>query len=456
VSSEIEKKLFQHHVTLLQERLWKNIDSQKSYDAIVVSSGKKDYYFVDDQSVPFERIPHFVQWCPAPGEGHTLILEKGKKPKLVFYCPDDYWHETPSAEGYWVESFDVELLKDRSKRFDSLKGRSSIGYIGPETDLPASFLANPDILVKTMDWLRSYKTPWEIYQLREASMVGARGHLAAQKCFMSGGSEFDIYLSYLKAVGQTDDELPYGTIIGLNEHAGYLHYEAKEQNIRGSVLLIDAGARRNGYGSDITRTWTSTPGGKTAKGREVSSNGLAVFNSILADLEGLQLEVCGLIKLGMTFVELHKTTCLLIAKIAGKHELVSSLPDDERMQLAIARTFFPHGLGHMLGIQVHDVAGHQFNMTGQMFDPNAEFPSLRNYRTIEAGHVFTIEPGFYFVPMLLDQLTSKYPEIKLNHRLVEELIPCGGIRIEDNIHMGPKGVENLTREAFKILSDSIS
>ena len=108
--------------------------------------------------------------------------------------------------------------------------------------------------------------------------------------------------------------------------------------------------------------------------------------------------------------------------------------------------FFPHGLGHMLGIQVHDVSGKQQNMSGAMFDPNKEFPALRNYRTVEVGNVFTVEPGIYFIPTLVENFKNDNPNVKLDYDLIDELVGLGGIRIEDNVYISENGTVNLTRK----------
>jgi len=129
----------------------------------------------------------------------------------------------------------------------------------------------------------------------------------------------------------------------------------------------------------------------------------------------------------------------------SQEKIILSCPEEEAWKYAAVRPFFPHGLGHMLGIQVHDVSGKQQNMNGAMFNPNESFPTLRNYRTVEVGNVFTIEPGIYFIENLLEELKSKHEEIKIDWELVAELIPLGGIRIEDNVYVGESGTENLTR-----------
>jgi Xaa-Pro dipeptidase len=108
--------------------------------------------------------------------------------------------------------------------------------------------------------------------------------------------------------------------------------------------------------------------------------------------------------------------------------------------------FFPHGLGHHLGIQVHDVAGRQVDRTGTIAPPPAEHPALRTTRVDEERHLFTIEPGLYFIPMLLDPYRESARN-EVDWGLVDALLPCGGIRIEDNVYVGKDANRNFTRDA---------
>jgi Xaa-Pro dipeptidase len=116
------------------------------------------------------------------------------------------------------------------------------------------------------------------------------------------------------------------------------------------------------------------------------------------------------------------------------------------MDLGLTMAFFPHGLGHMLGLLVHDVAGKQLDRTGATSAPDRRFPKLRTTRPLQPGTVVTIEPGIYFIKMLLDPLRQGTESRNLNWALIDRLMPCGGIRIEDNIHIHEQGLRNLTRE----------
>jgi len=108
----------------------------------------------------------------------------------------------------------------------------------------------------------------------------------------------------------------------------------------------------------------------------------------------------------------------------------------------------PHGVGHLLGIQVHDAGGRQINPQGDMQAPPADYPALRNTRTVEKNQVFTIEPGLYFIPQLLNPERGNADGTArgklINWKLIDALIPLGGIRIEDNVLVTATGVENLT------------
>ena len=118
---------------------------------------------------------------------------------------------------------------------------------------------------------------------------------------------------------------------------------------------------------------------------------------------------------------------------------------EEAVEKGLSRAFFPHGLGHHLGIQVHDVAGKQGAPDGTPAPPPMQHPTLRTTRTIEADQVFTVEPGLYFIPMLLRPFRENEHQASFNWTLIDELTPCGGIRIEDNLLVTASGHRNLTR-----------
>ena len=437
-------ELYKGHIKKLATNTRKALETH-GFDDLIISSGALEYYFADDMSVPFKKTPHFSHWCPLPGPGHLIHLSKDDQPTLIVNAPDDFWHIPTSVKGLaYLECFEVKICKDFKRRFDLLDELGKAAFIGFDKFIPDVYESNPEALTKSLDWNRSYKTDWEIYCIESANEIAAGGHKAAKECFLSGGSEFDVYMAYLKEIKHTSFDLPYEAIIGFDEHASTLHYEKKMLTGKGTTLLIDAGANFYGYASDITRTTLAEKRKQSVLGGTISDAAHDVFKQVLFKLDRSQVDLVGNIRLGQNYLDIHRQSCLKIFEILCEVGLILECPAEDKWKYAAVRPFFPHGLGHMLGIQVHDVSGKQQNMSGSMFDPNSSFPNLRNLRVIEKGHVFTIEPGVYFIPALLKNLEDK-KQVKIDYKLFDELKPLGGIRIEDNVRMAEDGPQNITR-----------
>jgi Xaa-Pro dipeptidase len=117
----------------------------------------------------------------------------------------------------------------------------------------------------------------------------------------------------------------------------------------------------------------------------------------------------------------------------------------------VTRTFLPHGIGHLLGLEVHDVGGFMRTAEGGEIAKPEGHPYLRLTRILEPGFVVTMEPGIYFIPQLLESARSDGRGQHINWARVESLARFGGIRIEDDLAVTASGCENLTREAFRSL-----
>jgi Xaa-Pro dipeptidase len=330
------------------------------------------------------------------------------------------------AEEPWLEVVDVRSRQQSgAPELDSPGRLVVIGDPLVLDGVPGDH--NPAALVAAVEEARVRKTPYEIECLAHANRIALAGHRAAREAFLAGDSEFGINLAYQQATGQREVEAPYHSIIGLNEHAGTLHYQYYDLQPprRPRSLLIDAGVRYRGYCSDITRT---TAGPDEPR-----------FTALVHGLEKLQLRLCEMVSPGVDYVDIHRKAHLGIATLLSASGLVSGLADEAMVEQGITRAFFPHGIGHFLGIQVHDVAGKP--------TPSPEdAPFLRLTRTLEAGMVVTIEPGLYFIPSLLEPLLNGPEAQYLNRALIDELKSCGGIRIEDNVVVTAAGARNLTRE----------
>ena len=282
------------------------------------------------------------------------------------------------------------------------------------------------------------KTDYELAVMRLAAERGALGHLAAEAAFRDGQPEFEIHRAYCQAVSHTDPELPYGNIIALNEHGAVLHYTDLDRTAPADMrsFLIDAGAQVHGYASDITRTY---------------ANGDQRFADLIARMEQLELDIVNKVEAGVDYRDLHVGTHGMIAEVLVEAGLAHGEPDT-LLETGVTSAFFPHGLGHLLGIQVHDVGGHQQDEAGNIIDPPSGHPFLRLTRVLEEDMVLTIEPGIYIIDMLLENLRGTPAESHVNWETVDWMRPFGGIRIEDDIRVMAGTQENLTRDAFARVS----
>ena len=154
---------------------------------------------------------------------------------------------------------------------------------------------------------------------------------------------------------------------------------------------------------------------------------------------------------GQSYPELHIHAHHVLAEVLREHGIVR-MSAESAVASGVTSAFFPHGLGHPIGLQVHDVAGFQASETGGTIARPQGHPYLRMTRVLEAGMVVTIEPGLYFIDMLLDELRSKPAASEIDWAKVDAFRPYGGIRIEDDVVCTSAAPENLTRDAFAKVS----
>jgi Xaa-Pro dipeptidase len=407
------------------------------YDSLVVHAGHERMAFQDDQSYPFRINPWFAWLVPAPPAPGSLVrIQRGEPPALFFVAPDDYWHSPPSVpDANWTREFRITAHATAAAALSAAQqpaGRTA--WLGESAPPVAEWAANPPGLIAALEQARCHKDGYELACMREATRLGVLGHLAAERAFRNGASELDIHLAYLAAVRHTDAQLPYPNIIGLNEHAATLHYQLRDTvpPRRPLSLLIDAGASCLGYASDITRTWATAPG---------------VFATLVSGMHALQQELCAAVMPGVDWRELHLTAHRLVAQLLRDTGVLRMSPE-EAVASGVSSAFLPHGLGHLLGLQVHDVGGFRPSPAASPIPRPEGHPSLRLTRRLEAGMVVTVEPGLYFIGSLLAKLQAGPHAGAVNWTLVQTLRACGGIRIEDNVLVTTSGHENLTRTAF--------
>ena len=287
-----------------------------------------------------------------------------------------------------------------------------------------------------IDYQRRGKTAYEQECVREANRRAVPAHRAAQRAFMGGASEVQIAAAYLAGCDCRENEMPYGIIAGVNEHAAVLHHHNLfKQPQTPRSFLIDAGVEVYGYASDITRTYAYDPG--------------CDFAAMIEAMDRTQLALCAEGGIGKSPVDIHVLSQHKIAEVLIEFDVLQ-LSAEEAVAKDIAGSFYPHGLGHHLGCNVHDKGSQLANAQGAILPRSEKYPKLRAGAKMVANQIHTVEPGLYFIPVLLDKLKSGKHAKAINWSRIDEFVPYGGIRIEDNIVVHANGVlENLTRDAFQ-------
>lgn len=424
-------RTYPEHLAYLQRGYEAALDAH-GFEAVVLCSGaatSKNRF--DDQTWPLSPTPAFAHWCPLAEPDAFVVIRQGRRPMLIRTIVDDFW-ETPAppeSDHFWAG---FEVVETRPGHAGDVLPGGKVAVITRDQGTSPPGTVNPPALIAAIDALRTRKTAYELGCLAEASRRAARGHLHAEKLFRGGTpSELELHLSFLMASEQDDAAAPYKNIVALGEHAAVLHYVAYQRaHVAGDTsFLIDAGAKVLGYGSDITRTYVRGDGA-----------GARRFGELLSHLEAIQQEICRRIQPGLPYEDLHDTTHQLLA-VALRELGIGRGSAAELVDRGITRALFPHGLGHSLGITVHDVGM-------KLRPPRPDNKFLRNTSVIEAGQVFTIEPGIYVIDGLLRPLQADDRRELLDWSAIADLRQFGGIRIEDNIVVEASGIRNLTREAF--------
>ena len=298
-------------------------------------------------------------------------------------------------------------------------------------DLNRDFRVDTETLTDAITYCRSIKTDGELEKMRRAAEVNNRAHLEIMKAIKPGMNEYEtkaIFDYHQKKHGLLQPA--YSGIHAGGVNSAILHYTGNNEVINdGDLYLIDAGYEFEGYASDVTRTYP-------VNGR-FTGDQAAIYQVVLNAMN----KTIEMVQPGIRMEELHMAACRII--LHGLKEIGIVRGDIEvMMENNIFALFFPHGLGHFLGLDTHDVGGYPKGVE-RIDRPGIRF--LRVRRELQPGMVITIEPGIYFIPALLKPAILNAEQAAfLNIEKIESLYDFGGIRIEDNLIITENGYENLT------------
>ena len=431
--------LFVEHLAGLASRNAAALEAS-GFEGLLLPAGLPPCPVFDDNPYPFRANPQFRLWVPEAEAGSFVVVRPGERPQLLFHQPADYWHLPPALPADpWVEAFAVEVLQDPAEARRFLEPGRRWAVLGDRHPAWEGLGEhNPPALVGRLDYARAAKTAYEVECIARANRVAARSHAAAEAAFRDGASEYGIQLEYLRASSLAEDDLPYRNIVALDRHGAVLHYQRLDRALAApaAAFLIDAGAGFGGYAADITRTYAREPG---------------AFAELVSALDAEQQALAAAVRPGLDYRELH----------LGAHEAVARVLEGAGLlrcsaaaavEAGVTSTFFPHGIGHLLGLQVHDVGGLMAGPDGGERTRPTGHPFLRLTRDLAPGFVVTVEPGIYFIDLLLAEAAADERRGLIDWAAVDRLKPCGGVRIEDDVVALPEGPRNLSREAFAALA----
>ena len=307
--------------------------------------------------------------------------------------------------------------------------------------------APSEALVKAVISMRLIKEAIEIEALDAACDLGVAMHSVARDAIQIGIVEQDI-VGKMEGVALAKGwGVSFPTI--LTQHGETLHNHIHDKVIEpGKLMVIDAGVESNEhYASDFTRTYPTT-GKFTPKQREIYQ--------IVYECNELAF---GMSKPGITYREVHLATARHMLECLKALDLVRG-DVDEMVAKGIAGLFQPHGLGHNMGLDVHDMEDLGENLVG--YDPDQTrakqlgLGSLRMARRLVPGHVITDEPGIYFIPALIEKFKKEgLGGDHVNYAKLEGYYDFGGIRLEDDVLITPDGARRLGHSRLPIAPDDI-
>ncbi len=290
-------------------------------------------------------------------------------------------------------------------------------------------------LVQALVQMRLVKEPCEIELIDQACILGQRMHTIARDSIKTGVVEQDIVgrmEGYSLSVGWG---VSFSTI--LTQHGEVFHCHSHAQKIEpGRLLVIDAGLESNDhYASDFTRTYP-TSGEFTSRQKEIYQ--------IVYECHELAFS---LTKPGVTYLEVHNAVCEHMLDRLSQLGIVRGDPKEMNVN-GFAGLFLPHGLGHNMGLDVHDMEDYGEDLVGydegQTRSSLLGLGSLRMARSLKAGNVITDEPGIYFIPALIEKWKSEgVGRGVINYEKLKEYYDFGGIRLEDDVLVTEDGARRL-------------
>ncbi|KAL1598335.1 hypothetical protein SLS59_007019 [Nothophoma quercina] len=466
VDGSLEKYPAKQHARRVQEKL--GIDEGLIYLAGQAAKNNED----SDMPAPFRqrRYFYYLTGCNEPSCHMTYDIQHDTlslfipriDPKRVI------WNGRGSTLAEAVERYDIDevyyvdelgdIIKDWSAYYG---GHGSDIYVLHNGQLPRipglHSIIDSESLQPAMNVARMIKDDHEISLIRKANNISSEAHkkvLANITRFKNEAQVEGLFMDV--CISHQAKQQAYDPIAASGPNAGTLHYDANNENFEDRQLMcLDAGCEYELYASDITRTF---PLAESWPSKEAEN--------IYKLVERMQESCIERLAPGVRYLDLHVLAHQIAIDGLLKLGILHNGTREEIYAAGTSRAFFPHGLGHHVGLEVHDVGQAELmsvrrgkavvdqvpslfpqNFHTPVFDPAlCHAPTDTQSSQLEEGMVVTVEPGIYFSVYALQHfyLPSPIHSRFINQRALQRYMPVGGVRIEDDILITSKGYENLT------------
>ncbi|PGH11979.1 hypothetical protein AJ79_04566 [Helicocarpus griseus UAMH5409] len=423
---------------------------------LVYLAGQKSTLYEDsDQERTFRQRRYFYYLCGVDEPDCDLTYDI-QSDKLVLYVPDfdlkrAIWMGPTLGRQDALVRFDVDEVKYHSslegdvKHWASGAGRGSTLYVLHDTQKPLEKVSNVIVdckaLKTAMDACRAIKDEHEINLIKRANEVSAAAHIAVLKRIRKMTNESQIEGAFLNTcVSKGAHNQAYHIIAASGRNAATLHYSKNNEPLKGrQFVCLDAGAEWNCYASDVTRTFPISSQWPSTEAKHI-------YNLV----SNMQEKCVAGVKEGVRYLDLHNLAHTIAIEGLLAIGIFKNGTVEEIRKSGVSTLFFPHGLGHHMGLEVHDVSPESiFAMSNNcgydscLISPMNLSPCTTSAPVLKSGMVITVEPGIYFSQIALDNAKPEQTKY-IDMDVVKKYMPVGGVRIEDDILVTKTGYENLT------------
>ncbi|KAF2086347.1 putative Xaa-Pro aminopeptidase [Saccharata proteae CBS 121410] len=423
---------------------------------LIYLAGAPTAYLEDsDQFIPFRQRRYFY-YLSGVDEPDCHLTYDIEKDLLRLYVPEvdpqkTIWFGRGSTIDEALDKYDVDtaswsiaLVSDIETWARRCKG--DIFILHRDQGVSRWRFGSPRVnyqrLQVAIDIARVRKDAHEIKLIKKANEISAKAHTNVLTNIHRYTNETEVEATFLDtSIAEGAKNQAYSIIAASGENAATLHYVKNDESLKGRQLMcLDAGAEWQCYASDVTRTFPLTGSWPSIEAKQIYDL-----------VEEMQNTVISMLAPGVRFLNMHYIAHHIAISGLLRLRILHNGTKEEIFGAGTSRAFFPHGLGHHVGLEVHDVSGvplmaRASNFQHAVYDAElCKSPVDPNSNALEEGMVVTVEPGIYFSSVALAQyLESPIHSKYINKDILQRYLPVGGVRIEDDILITETGYENLT------------